>query len=338
MDEVCPESWAPFRLYPLWKLFVCFWFFPSPEYSGPDMGGLRHIMIPIELLLCYLLLYPMDAISYGNQTNILMHLPSSLESWPPSSDPLSCQTLLPTSLPGYTHMAPLPKFLIGLPLLIALKEAGCHADVQALQRQLYRLGGVNATQILFRHLQRLEKGRSTGRGVSVDALASALQLLARKQQGPDRAQRSLPIEDCKYEQEQAVRSIVQWLPGVGTFYDLGTALFYAAQNCLDEAKQRGQQGAIDLGYDLLMTMAGMSGGPMGVVVSTALKPAVKAGVQQLIQYYHEKEANIPPPETSEEGLGSSPNTNDMVETTAIVPSVLEAVNSASYWRWPFFKR
>ncbi|KAM5254430.1 apolipoprotein F isoform 1-T2 [Hipposideros larvatus] len=295
------------------------------------MGGLRYLMIPVELLLYYLLLYPMDAISYGNQTNILMHLPSSLESWPTSSNPLTCQTLLPKSLPGYTHMAPLPKFLIGLPLMIALKEAGCHADVQALQRQLFRLGGVKATLVLFRHLQGLERGRSTGRGVSVDALASALQLLAREQQDPERARRSLPNEDCEYEQEQYVHNIVQWLPGVGTFYDLGTALYYAAQNCLDKAKQRGQQGAIDLGYDLLMTMTGMSGGPLGVVVSTALKPAVKAGVQRLIQYYHEKEANIPPPETSEESLGSTPNISDIAETTTIAPLVSEIANLTSYW-------
>ncbi|XP_032972053.1 apolipoprotein F [Rhinolophus ferrumequinum] len=300
------------------------------------MGVLRHIMIPAELLLCYFLLHTVDAISYGNQTNILMHLPSSLESWPPSSDPFSCQILVPKSLPGYTHMARLPKFLIGLPLMIALKEAGCHADVQALQLQLYRLGGVNATQILFRHLQELEKGRSTGRGVSVDALASALQLLAKEQQGPERARRSLPIEDCKNEQEQSVHNIVQWLPGVGTFYNLGTALYYAAQNCLEEAKQRGQDGAIDIGYDLLMTMAGMSGGPVGVVVSTALKPAVKAGVQQLIHYYQEKEANIPP-ETSEEGLDSTSNMSDMAETTAIAPLVSEVVDSTPYWGWPVFK-
>lgn len=311
-------------------------FLSGAGYSGPDMGALRHIMIPIELLLCYLLLHTVDAISYGNQTNILMHLPSSLESWPPSSDPFSCQTLVPKSLPGYTHMARLPKFLIGLPLMIALKEAGCHADVQALQLQLYRLGGVNATQILLRHLQGLEKGSSIGRGVSVDALASALQLLAKEQQGPERARRSLPMEDCKNEQEQSVRNIVQWLPGVGTFYNLGTALYYAAQNCLEEAKRRGQDGAIDIGYDLLMTMAGMSGGPVGVVVSNALKPAVKAGVQQLIHYYYEKEANIPP-ETSEEGLGSTSNMSDMAETTAIAPLVSEEVNSTPYWVLPFFK-
>lgn len=334
MDKVCPESWAPFRLHPLRTWFVCFWFFPSLEYCGPDMGGLRLIMIPVELLLCYLLLHPIDAISYENQTNNLLHLPSSLESWPHSLDRLSCQTLLPKSLPGFTHMAPLPKFLISLPLMIVLKEAGCHTEVRALQLQLYRQGGVNATQILFQLLQGLEKGRSTGRGVSLDALASALQLLARDQQGPERTRRSLPIEDCKYEQEQNVHRIVQLLPGVGAYYNLGTALYFAAQNCLDEAKKRGQDGVIDLGYDLVMTMAGMSGGPMGLVISAALKPAMKAGVQQLIQYYHEKEANTPPPETSKEG--STSDVSDMVETTTVAP-VASEVYAVPYSWWPFFK-
>lgn len=266
--------------------------FPSPVNSGPDMRGLR-LILPLELLLCcYLLLHPVDATSYGNQTDILMHLPSSLESWPPSSGSLPCQTLLPKSLPGFAHMAPLPKFLVGLSLMMALKEAGCHADVQALQLQLYRQGGMHATQILTRHLQRLEKGRNTERGVSVDALASALQLLAREQLGPERARRSI-IQDCDLEQEQEVYNIVQWLPKLGTYYSLGTALFYATQNCLDKAKERGQDGIIDLGYDLLMTTAGLAGGPMGLVISTALKPAVKAGVERLIQYYHEEEAAQP---------------------------------------------
>lgn len=154
MDGVCPESWAPPGPQALGAWFVCFWFLPSPGHSVPDMRGLR-LMIPVELLVCYLLLGPAHAAPHGNQTNVLRLLPSASGSWPSSSDPLSCQTLLPKSLPGFTHMAPLPKFLIGLSLMIALEEAGCQADVRALQLQLVREGGVNATQILIRHLQGL---------------------------------------------------------------------------------------------------------------------------------------------------------------------------------------
>lgn len=308
IDEVLlPESWAPFGPQSLRKRFVCFWFLPSPVHSAPDMRGLRLIMVPAELLLCCFLLHAVDAIPYGNQTNVLVHLHSSLGSWLPSSAPLSCRALLPKSLPGFTHMALLPKFLVGLPLMIALEKAGCQADVRVLQLQLYRQGSVKATQILIRHLQELEKSRSTGTGVSVDALASALQLLAREHPDPERARRSLSIKDCEQEQEQSVHNVVQLLPGVGTFYNLGTALYYAVQNCSDKAKERGRDGVIDLGYELLMAMAGLSGGPTGVMISTSLKPIVKAGVQRVIQYYNEREVNSPPPETSKEVLGGTSN-------------------------------
>ncbi|XP_012508195.1 PREDICTED: apolipoprotein F [Propithecus coquereli] len=300
------------------------------------MRGLRLIIIPAELLLCCLLL--VDAISYRKQTNVLMHLPLSSGSQTPSSDPLSCQTMLPKSLPGFTHMAPLPKFLVGLALRNALEEAGCQADVRALQLQLYRWGGVNATRVLIHHLQRLQKGRSTRRGVSVEALATALQLLASQQPGSHRGRRSLPTNNCENEREQGVYSILQLLPVVGTYYNLGTALYYAAQNCSDKAKERSQEGAIDLGYDLLMAMSGLSGGPEALVISAALKPALKAGVQWLIQYYHdEKEANIPQPETSMEGLVGTSDASDLEETTTMTPLVSEVVSSAPYWGWALFK-
>uniref|UniRef100_A0A2I3HIR0 Apolipoprotein F n=1 Tax=Nomascus leucogenys TaxID=61853 RepID=A0A2I3HIR0_NOMLE len=279
-------------------------------YSAADMRGLRLIMIPVELLLCYLLLHPVDATSYGKQTNVLMHLPLSLESQTHSSDPLSCQFLHPKSLPGFSHMDPLPKFL----------------------------GGVNATQVLIQHLQGLQKGRSTERNVSVEALASALQLLTREQQSTGRVRRSLPTEDCENEKEQGVHNVVQLLPGVGTFYNLGTALYYATQNCLGKARERGQDGAIDLGYDLLMTMAGMSGGPMGLAISAALKPALRSGVQQLIQYYQDqKDANISQPETTKEGLRAISDVSDLEETTTLPSFISEVVSSAPYWGWAIIK-
>lgn len=102
--------------------------------------------------------------------------------------------------------------------------------------------------------------------------------------GSERAQCCLPSKDCEYEEEQGVHNIALLLPGVGTYYNLGTALYHAAQNYSETAKERGQDGVIDLCYDLLMTMTGLSGAPMGLAISASLKPAVKAGVQQSIQY------------------------------------------------------
>lgn len=221
-------------------------------------------------------------------------------------------------------MPPLPKFLVGLALRNALEEAGCQADVRALQLQLYRLGGVEATQALIRHLQELQKGGHRDRQVSADALSSALQLLAWEQPGPKRVPRSLPNAVCDNEQEQSVHNVVGLLPAVGTYYNLGTALYYAIQNCSDKARERGQDGAIDLGYDLLMVMLGASGGPGGVVISAALKPALKAGVQQLIRYYYdEKEASTPQPEITKDG-------SDFEETT-MTALVSEDESTSSYW-------
>nr|XP_020739854.1 apolipoprotein F-like isoform X1 [Odocoileus virginianus texanus] len=305
-------------------------------HSATDLHGLRRIMLPLELLLCCFLLHTADAISSGNQTDVLLHLPSPLESSLTSSYPLSCQTLLPNSLPGFTQMAPLPRFLVSLPLMIALERAGCQADVRVLQLRLYRQGGVNATQTLIRHLQELERSRSRGTGVSVDALTSALQLWAGEKPGPRRARRSPSVKDCEQEQEKSVHNVVQMLPGVGTFYNLGTAVYYALRNCSDMAKERGRDGVIDLGYDLLMAMAGTSGGPTGLQIGIALKPVLKAGVQRLIQYYYEREANTPPPETSEEVLGSTSDMSEVEETTIMAPFVSEVVSSNPCWGWTLF--
>uniref|UniRef100_A0A8C2MSB9 Apolipoprotein F n=2 Tax=Cricetulus griseus TaxID=10029 RepID=A0A8C2MSB9_CRIGR len=292
--------------------------------SAPDMHSLRLLMMAVQLLCC-LLLCPVDAVSHREPTSPSAMLPPlALGYQLPSSDPLSCQVLLPKSLPGFTHMPPLPKFLVGLALRNALEEAGCQADVWALQRQLYRLGGVEATQALIHHLQELQKGGLEDQQVSVDALSSALQLLAWEQPGPKRVPRSLSNAACDNEREQSVHSVVGLLPAVGTYYNLGTALYYAIQNCSDKAKERGKEGALDLGYDLLMAMVGVSGGPAGVVISATLKPALKAGVQQLIRYYYdEKEVSLSLPETVQED-------RDFEETT-MTTLVSEVESTFSYW-------
>lgn len=252
------------------------------------MHSVQLMVMPI-LLLCCLLLCPVDAVPHPEPTG-----PSTVLSPSASSNPLSCQALLPKSLPGFSHLPPLPQFLVGLALRNALEEAGCQADVRALQLQLYRLGGVEATQTLIHHLQELQKGGHADWQVSMDALTSALQRSAWEQPGPNRVRRWLSQADCANEQEQSVHSVIGELPAVGAYYNLGTAVYYAFQNCSDKAKERGKDGAIDLGYDLLMAMAGLSGGPAGVVISAALKPAMKAGVQRLIQYYYgEKEVSVP---------------------------------------------
>ncbi|KAM6154231.1 apolipoprotein F [Erethizon dorsatum] len=298
------------------------------------MRSLRLIMIAVGLLLCYLLLYPVDAISYRKQTNVSTPLVSALGSQPPSSYPFFCQTLLPKSLPGFTHMTPLPKYLVGLVLRNALEEAGCQAEVRALDLQLYRWGGLNATRVLIHYLQGLQKGRSTESRVSVEALASALQLLARE--SSKRTRRSPTTKDCENEREESIYSVIQLLPGVGTYYNIGTALYYAIQNCSEKAKERGKNGAVDLGYDLLTAMAGMSGGPMGLAISVSLKPALKAGVEHLIRYYYEEKASsTPQPETSKAGLWTS-YASDLQETATTALPIPQEVSPTPSWVWALF--
>uniref|UniRef100_A0A8C6MS51 Apolipoprotein F n=1 Tax=Mus spicilegus TaxID=10103 RepID=A0A8C6MS51_MUSSI len=310
--------------------------------SAPDMHSLRLILMSIQLL-CYLLLCPVDATSHGEATSVSTVLPPSKLGYQmqTSDKPLSCQMLLPKSLPGFTYMPPVSKFLVGLALRNALEAAGCQTEVWALQLQLYRLGGVEATQALIHHLQELQKSGHTGQEVSVDALSSALQLLAWEQPGPKRAKRSISNTDCENEQEQSVHNVVDLLPAVGTYYNLGTALYYAIKNCSDKAKERGRDGAIDLGYDLLMAMVGASGGPAGAVITAALKPAMKAGVQRLIQYYYdEKEVTTPQPEvtTHQPETGKDATTDiGVVEEIAMSNFVSEVESTTSNWEWPLLK-
>lgn len=300
--------------------------------------GYLPLMVMSIQLLCYLLLGPVDATSHREPTSVSRMLPPLKSGYQmTTSDPLSCQMLLPKSLPGFTHMPPVSKFLVGLALRNALEEAGCQADAWALQLQLHRLGGVEATQALIHHLQELQKGGHTDWKVSVDALSCALQLLAWEQPGPKRAKRSISNTDCENDKEQRVHNVVDLLPAVGTYYNLGTALYYAIKNCSDKAKERGRDGAIDLGYDLLMAMVGASGGPAGAVITAALKPAMKAGVQRLIRYYYdEKEAITPQPEVTtpqpETGRDTTTDSSDVAETT-MSNWVSEVESTTSNWEW-----
>lgn len=298
------------------------------------MHNLRLVATSIQLLCC-LLLCPVDATSYREPATISKKLPPpELGFQLPASDDLSCQVLHPKSLPGFAHMPPFFKFLVGMALRNALEEAGCQAEVRAVELQLYRLGGVEATQELVRHLQELRKSGKVDWKVSVDALSSALHLIALEQRELQRAKRSLSNPNCENEKEQRVHDVIGLLPGVGTYYNLGTALYYAIQNCSDKAKERGQDGALDLGYDLLMAMVGASGGPAGVVITAALKPAMKAGVQRLIQYYYnEREANTPQPGTTKEATSDS----SALEETIMATVVSEVESTDSYWGRPLLE-
>ncbi|XP_027710899.1 apolipoprotein F [Vombatus ursinus] len=251
--------------------------------------------MPVMVLLFdFLLLYTVAALPAGSQPPLP---PSSLESQPPILSPVSCWKLMPESLPNFNRLDPLPRYLISLSLYISLEQAGCPTDARALRQQLYRLGGVEATETLIQQLHGLQEGSRERKSDWV--LFSILQLLGSAER-LGRAPRSLSLADCVYEKEQRVYNVMRFLPQVGSFYNLGTAFYYAAQNCTAQAWDRGQEAAVDLGYDFLLGLMGTTGGPAGLIASLALKPVVKSGIQRLIEYYSNKEGSgSPPPGTDQ---------------------------------------
>ncbi|XP_038608920.1 apolipoprotein F [Tachyglossus aculeatus] len=89
------------------------------------------------------------------------------------------------------------------------------------------------------------------------------------------------VDICVSEKERRVFDVVQWVPGVHAYYSLGTALYYGARGCSEAAWARAREAALDLGYSAVVEVSGMAGGPVGVGVSLALRPAV----QQLVRHW-----------------------------------------------------
>ncbi|XP_032994521.1 apolipoprotein F [Lacerta agilis] len=116
----------------------------------------------------------------------------------------------------------------------------------------------------------------------------------RRCQGPARYQRSTR-DDCASETEQQVHAVVNWIPGVSTFYNLGTTIYFAAKDCKELAEERGIDTLVDVGQDTLFAVTGGAGSVFGMGISAALKPAVRSGVHSLIRYFREKDEPYPVP-------------------------------------------
>lgn len=109
-----------------------------------------------------------------------------------------------------------------------------------------------------------------------------------------RNRRSSP-ENCNSEKEQKVHAILEWIPGISTYYNFGTSLYYATQSCTGLAKERALEGAMDLGYDLLTALTGGASSVVRLGVSAALKPVVKTGMRTSIRYFYPEEEPVPIP-------------------------------------------
>lgn len=99
----------------------------------------------------------------------------------------------------------------------------------------------------------------------------------------------VPRPPCINEKEKQVYAVVEWIPGVSTLYNLGTAVYYAAVNCYGTAKERVIFSTVDLGTDALMAVTGGTAGVAGYALGAGLKTGVKAGIKYLLNNIKEED-------------------------------------------------
>ncbi|NWH42483.1 APOF protein, partial [Chloropsis hardwickii] len=195
-------------------------------------------------------------------------------------------------------------------LALALRGAGCARQAEAQALELARDMGTPTATALLRGLARLP-GAPAPRPL-------ALLLLSLAQPGGsaclDRTQLQTPTpgteptppsgldspvvrpcrgatrrrredEDaCSPAGEREAHRVLDWVPGVSIFYNLGISVYFAFQGCQAAASTRALEAAEGLGYAGLAALTGGLGGPVAMGVQLGLQPGLKAGVRALIGY------------------------------------------------------
>ncbi|XP_016160417.1 PREDICTED: nascent polypeptide-associated complex subunit alpha, muscle-specific form-like [Ficedula albicollis] len=101
--------------------------------------------------------------------------------------------------------------------------------------------------------------------------------------------------------EREAHRVLEWVPGVSVFYNLGTSVYFAFQGCKATASTRALEAAEDLGYAGLAALTGGLGGPVAMGVQMGLQPGIKAGVRALIGYFTSAGEPSPVPTAHSEG-------------------------------------
>lgn len=111
-----------------------------------------------------------------------------------------------------------------------------------------------------------------------------------------------PQRSCINKSEERVYNVMEWIPGVSTLYNLGTAVYYASVNCSETAKERAILSAVDLGTDALMVATGGTAGVAGYALGAGVKTGVKAGVRYLLNSMKEEDDVLVNQFSYEEGV------------------------------------
>ncbi|NXD60255.1 APOF protein, partial [Corvus moneduloides] len=225
-----------------------------------------------------------------------------------------CQTLRPAALPGFSRLPPLPRGLARAALALALLGAGCAPQAEAEALELERELGTPTAAALLRGLARLP-GTPVPRPLAMlllslarpggSACADPTQLRTpvpgteptalsghgvrefpgvRLCRGTVRRRRE-DEDACSPAGEREAHRVLDWVPGVSIFYNLGTSIYFAFQGCEATASTRALEAAEDLGYAGLAALTGGLGGPVAMGVQLGLQPGLKAGVRALIGYF-----------------------------------------------------
>ncbi|XP_032066708.1 uncharacterized protein LOC116504007 [Thamnophis elegans] len=101
---------------------------------------------------------------------------------------------------------------------------------------------------------------------------------------------------CVNLTEQKIHKLLTIIPGVSTLYNFATSIYYYTQDCIDMAKKRAQEGAIDLGFDALVALSGGAGTPFRMGVAMVVKQVYRKGMDAIIyDFQKEKEPPCPVP-------------------------------------------
>uniref|UniRef100_A0A493SS21 Apolipoprotein F n=1 Tax=Anas platyrhynchos platyrhynchos TaxID=8840 RepID=A0A493SS21_ANAPP len=186
---------------------------------------------------------------------------------------VSCRALHPEALPGFQRLPPQPRALARAALALALSGASCGPEAEAAALGLQRELGTPAATALLRGLARLRDTPSP----------RALPLLFTP--GRPRARRDGEDDACSPPGEREAHRVLEWVPGVSVFYNLGTSIYFAFQGCEVLASERALEMAQDLGYAGLAALTAGAGGPVVMGLGLGLQPGLKAGVRALFGYF-----------------------------------------------------
>lgn len=251
----------------------------------------------VLLFLPLLILSRAMAVSIGDQ-----ELLGPAEPIPPG---VPCQTLGPHTLPGFSRLPALPRGLARAALALALRGAGCAPQAEAEEMELEQELGTPTATALLKGLAKIPGAPaprplallllSLARSACVDPPEPGMDptlpldknrefLGVRLCRGAVRRRRE-DEDACSPAGEREAHRVLDWVPGVSVFYNLGTSVYFAFQGCQATASTRALEAAEDLGYAGLAALTGGLGGPVAMGVQLGLQPGLKAGVRALFGYF-----------------------------------------------------